>query len=257
MTFQESLTELVLLAQEAFRAGFMVFLRIGAAMALLPAFGEMVVPQRIRLVLALAFSAIVFPAVQTRIPDFDGSPYFLLTETAVGLLLGIGMRLFVLALLTAGTIAAQAMSLSQPFGGPSTEPQPVIGNLLVMAGLALAVANGLHVRAAELFILSYDFLPAGRLPLAADVSAWGLDQIARTFALAFTLSMPFVAASFIFNIALGVINRAMPQLMVTFVGAPALTFGGLFLLSLAAPAALALWLEALHGFLASPFAAKP
>ena len=40
-----------------------VFLRVGATMSLLPAFGERVVPARIRLVLAMAFTAVVAPAV--------------------------------------------------------------------------------------------------------------------------------------------------------------------------------------------------
>ena len=50
---------LELLAAEArgfLAAGFIVFLRVGAAMAVLPAFGEQTVPGRVRLVLALAFA---------------------------------------------------------------------------------------------------------------------------------------------------------------------------------------------------------
>jgi flagellar biosynthetic protein FliR len=83
---------------------------------------------------------------------------------------------------------------------------------------------------------------------------WGLAQVTRAFATGFSLAMPFVIASFLYNLALGVINRAMPQLMVAFVGAPALTAGGLVLLALSAPLVLAVWLAALNGFLAAPFA---
>jgi flagellar biosynthetic protein FliR len=50
-----------------------------------------------------------------------------------------------------------------------------------------------------------------------------------------------------------VINRAMPQLMVAFVGAPLITFGGLLLLMMLAPAMLYVWLQALSTFAASPF----
>ncbi|MFC3118840.1 flagellar biosynthetic protein FliR [Jhaorihella thermophila] len=38
--------------------------------------------------------------------------------------------------------------------------------------------------------------------------------------LPFSLSAPFVIASLLYNLTLGAINRAMPQLMVTLVGAP-------------------------------------
>jgi len=41
--------------------------------------------------------------------------------------------------------------------------------------------------------------------------------------------------------------------MVAFVGAPAITAGGLILLALTAPYLLAIWLTALNTFLAAPF----
>jgi flagellar biosynthesis protein FliR len=244
--------------ESAVWVGFLVFLRVGAAMAALPAFGEQVVPQRIRLVLALAFTAIVAPAVAAGLPlPADGLLRPLATEVMAGLALGIGLRLFVLTLQTAGTMAAQSASLSQLFGGAGGEPQPAMSHLFVMAGLALAVMAGLHVRIAEFLILSYDFLPPGRLIPGADLADWGLDRVSHAFTLAFSLASPFIAASVIYNIALGVINRAMPQLMVVFVGAPALTLGGLILLTLATPLLLAVWTQALYAFIAQPFAGTP
>lgn len=56
---------------------------------------------------------------------------------------------------------------------------------------------------------------------------------------------------------LGVINKAMPQLMVAFVGAPLITAGGLFILCLAAPVMLAVWLQAFDQFLFNPFGNLP
>jgi flagellar biosynthetic protein FliR len=250
----DTLGELAGLGQDMLWAGFVVFLRVGAAMALLPAFGEQAVPQRVRLVLALAFAAIVAPAVSPGLPGREGGLLpVLVTETLAGLALGAALRLFVLALQIAGAIAAQATSLAQLFAGAGVEPQPAIGHLLTVAGLALAVAADLHVRIAEYLILSYDVLPAGRFPTARDMADWGLIRVAQAFAVGFQLAAPFVIASFVYNLALGVINRAMPQLMVAFVGAPALTAGGLALLMLAAPLVLAVWLGALNGFLAAPF----
>ncbi len=246
------LTSLSGLSRDWFLTAFMVFLRVGAMMALLPAFGEQTIPARVRLVLALAFTAVSAPAVADRIPPLNNALPFL-TEMAAGLLLGIGLRLFVHSLQIAGTIIAQSTSLSQLFGGLDADPLPAIGTILTVAGLALALSLGLHVRAAELIILSYDILPAGDLPLAADVASWGVAQIAHIFALAFSLSAPFMIASLIYNLALGVINRAMPQLMVAMIGAPALTFGGLGLLAVMAPLALSVWVAAMGQFLDAPF----
>lgn len=239
--------------------GFAVFLRVTALVSLMPAFGEQTIPARVKLGISLAFTMIIAPAVAA--PDlnmeFNSVLWLTLTEIAAGVLLGIGLRMFVLALQTAGSIAAQSTSLAQMLGGAIAEPIPAMGQILVMGGLTLAVMTGLHVRAAEMVILSYEMLPMGRLPNGSDVSGWGVDQIRRAFTLAFTLAAPFVILSLLYNIALGVINKAMPQLMVAFVGAPVITAGGLMLLGLAAPLLISTWLEALNLFVANPLAPVP
>lgn len=245
------------LASSLLWQGLLVFMRVGSALSLIPAFGERSVPQRIRLVIALAFSLVVFPAVSTETIAIEAAILPLLLEVVVGLLLGISLRLFILALQTAATIAAQATTLSQMFGDAGPEPQPAIGNLMVMAALALAVASGLHVRLAEFFILSYQFFPLAQLPQAADVTPWGVAEVSKGFALAFSLAAPFTIAALLYNITLGVINRAMPALMVSFIGAPALTFGGLVMMVLAVPLGLSLWLEAFQTFMTNPIGAVP
>lgn len=252
--FLESATGL---GQHGLQIAYVVFLRIGAVMALLPAFGEQSVPQRVRLGLALCFTAVVAPAVsdQIRQGPLTIETLFLYswTEVLAGLSLGLGLRLFILSLQMAGSIAAQATSLSQIFGGAGIEPQPAIGQIMMVSGLALATMSGLHVRAAEVLILSYEFLPAGKFPDPATLSGWGLERVAHSFSLAFSLAAPFVLASLIYNIAMGVINRAMPQLMVAMVGAPAITAGSLVLMALVLPFLLSLWLQAFHFFLGAPF----
>jgi len=256
----ELLTGFSGLAQDALAVGFVVFLRVGAAMSVMPAFGERSVPARIRLGLTVAFTLIVAPAVSTQTIQLATSPVIwpmiLATETIVGLVIGIGFRLFVFALQIAGSIAAQSTSLSQIFGAAGVDPLPAIGHLLVIAGLAIAVTLGFHVQIAGFIIRSYDLFPAGQFVDPSALSEWGIWQIAKAFGLAFTLAAPFVISSLIYNIALGVINRAMPQLMVAFVGAPAITAGGLILLFLTAPLMLALWQLALQDFVLDPFGSR-
>jgi flagellar biosynthetic protein FliR len=209
--------------------------------------------------LILCFTAVVTPIVAGDIEAFGPRPGLaaLLGEAVAGLILGIGLRLFLLTLQTAAAIIAQATTLSQLMAGAAPEPQPAIGNLFLIAGIALALGAGLHVKAAELMILSYDILPAGGYPDARAVADWGVGLAGQTFSLAFTLAAPFVIASMIYNLALGAINRAMPQLMVSMVGAPALTLGGLALLAVATPLLLSVWLQAFGAYLANPFAGPP
>ena len=251
--FQE-IAELTGLAEEMIWLSALVFVRVGAMAGLLPALGEQVLPLRIRLAAVVGLTMVVVPT-QTgggELPQGLIQP--LVAEAVTGLVLGFTLRLMILALQTAGTIAAQSTSLAQMFAGTGPEPQPIIANVLVIAGLAVFVAMGGLVHATSLMVLSYQLVPLGRLPDPAEVAAWELARISQAFALAFSLSAPFVIAAFLYNLALGAINRAMPQLMVTFVGAPALTLGGLGLLALAAPLLLSVWRDALMLALSQPFA---
>lgn len=254
-----ALAELIPMLNTALWHGFLVFLRVAALASMLPAFGEQSVPARIKLAVAFAFTIIVTPAVPSvGFPQGTGELSILVfTEVISGLALGIGIRLFVLALQTAGTIAANATSLSQVFGGSGVDPMPAMGYILIVGGLALAVMTGLHVKAAQLVILSYDFMPMGRFTQASVLSDWGVAQVARAFTLAFTLAAPFVILSVLYNFALGAINKAMPQLMVAFVGAPVITAGGLFLLLMSAPLILSVWVDAMDVFLNNPFGPTP
>ncbi len=233
-----ALNQLATVAQGWLTAGGMVFLRVGAAISLLPVFGDPLVPTRVRLALALAFTAVVTPAVLPQLPP--PGVLALASETVIGLSLGLGVRLLVMGMQMAGTIIAQAVSLSQAFGGAAAEPQPAIAQTLMIAALALAVAADLHVRVAGLLILSYHFLPAGHFPIPPICRAGGSSMSRRISRWPSRSPRHSSGAALVFNVAIGVINRAMPQLMVTFIGAPALTFGGLALLAVVAPVALTL-----------------
>lgn len=255
----EGLAEILPLLNANLWHGFTVFLRVATLVSLLPAFGEQSVPVRIKLAITMAFVFVIAPVVTpiASTPSLDTVTWLTLTEILSGLILGLGIRLFVLALQTAGSIAAQSTSLSQILGGAVADPLPALGYTLIIGGLALAVMLGLHIKAASLVILSYDMLPMGKLPDGSVVSSWGVSQIRHAFELAFTLAAPFVIISVLYNLALGAINKAMPQLMVAFVGAPVITFAGVFLLFLAAPMILTVWLSALDGFMANPFRGTP
>jgi flagellar biosynthesis protein FliR len=251
------LAGILALAEGLAWAAVLVFLRVGAMVALMPGFGEQAVPQRVKLALVIAFTLVIAPILADRPAMPTPALTALAGEAVAGLILGIGMRLFLLALQTAAVIVAQATTLSQLFAGATPDPQPAIGNLFVIAGIALALAANLHLHAVGLVLLSYDILPAGGLPDPGAAADWNLGLVSQTFGLAFSLAAPFVIASMIYNLALGAINRAMPQLMVSMVGAPALTLGALALLAMASPVLLAVWLQAFETFLADPFTATP
>lgn len=254
----EDLSALSSMTEDALWQAFIVFIRVGAMISLVPAFGERSVPTRVKLGLAVAFTFIVAPASPPA-PDTTSEVAvigLILAETLTGLFLGLMLRLFILALQVAGSIAAQSTSLVQLFGGAGADPLPAMGHVLVIGGLALSTIMGLHVQIARFVLNSYDLVSMGNLIPSEMLTRAGIAEISRAFSLGFTLAAPFVIASLIYNVTLGVINKAMPQLMVAFVGAPAITAGGLIILMLAAPFMLSIWVDALGHFFVDPFRSR-
>ncbi|MEM8823420.1 MAG: flagellar biosynthetic protein FliR [Pseudomonadota bacterium] len=226
---------------------FAAFLRIGGLMLLVPGFGDAMIPVRVRLVAAFALSAAVAPAVD--LPT-SLNAWTIASEAATGLALGAVLRFLAQALLMAGMMAAQLTSLAQLFG--TQEPSSAIGNVLNMAGLALLMAAGLPLMLVDMLIRSYDVLPAGEWPAAGDLARWGVARLGHAFSLAVGLAAPFALVALIYNAAMGVLNRAMPQLMVALVGAPAISALAGIVLLLSAPLMLATWKAAMVATLGDP-----
>ena len=116
------------------------------------------------------------------------------------------------------------------------------------------MASGLHLALIEFLLRSWDVLPTGAILSGVDLSGWGTARVADAFALAVAMAAPFVIVSVLYNLTLGIINKAMPQLMVALVGAPAITGLSLVTLAVCATLILTIWRENVMSVLASPFA---
>ncbi|NOX94428.1 MAG: flagellar biosynthetic protein FliR [Alphaproteobacteria bacterium] len=223
-----------------------IFTRISALSFFLPGLGETVIPVRVRLTVAMAITLILTPAVLPGVEPpltISATTAMIAAEAIAGALIGFSIRISIFTLQTAGSIASQSLSLSQLFGASiGVQPESPIGTILMITGITLAVATGLHFEAVRVLIISFDVMPLGLFPGASETGQWAAERAAFSFATALSLALPFVVLGFIYNLAIGAANRAMPQLMVAFVGVPAITLAGLIMLAMTAPILLDVWL---------------
>src|SRR6266508_2217764 len=100
----------------ALAATFMlVFARIGTMVMLLPGLGELSVPARVRLTVALVLAAVLLPlhrsAYAIDLRTFGPVVAMLAQEVFVGAVLGLTVRLMISALQVAGSVIAQQLGL--------------------------------------------------------------------------------------------------------------------------------------------------
>ena len=236
-----------------------VFTRVSAMVFLAPGLGEKAIPMRARLGAAFAITMVVVPIVlspeMTAPESMAGIVALYAAEFMCGVIVGFALRLMVFILQIAGAIIAQNLSLSQLFG-PTVgfDSESPFAALLVMAGVAMAAASGLHLHLVGALVDVYALLPFGQFPGAEDTGLWSVNRVGSALFKSLALASPFVILGFLYSLALAAASRAMPQLMAAFVGAPAITLAGLALFAAAAPIILFDWLASFQRVLFDLFA---
>jgi flagellar biosynthetic protein FliR len=240
----------------ALAATFMlVFARIGTMVMLLPGLGEMSVPSRFRLTIALVLAAVLLPlhrdAYQVDLRSFGPLLGLLAQEVFVGAVLGLTVRLMISALQIAGSVIAQQLGLGFVTAvDPSQGQQNVIvANFLTMLGITLVFASDMHHLVIAALDDSYSLFAPGELPLLGDVAALTTRTIATAFRIGIQLSAPFIVFGLLFNIGLGVLSRLMPQMQVFFIGLPLSIIVGFLILVLVLGVMMGVFLGSVEGVL--------
>src|ERR1035441_8296504 len=128
----------------ALAAAFLLaFARVGTMVMLLPGVGEMSVPSRVRLTMALVLTAILLPAHQKAyavdLKAIGPVLVVLFQELVVGAVLGLTARLAISALQVAGSVVAQQLGLGFVTAVDPTQNQQglLVGNFLTVLGITL------------------------------------------------------------------------------------------------------------------------
>lgn len=207
-------------------AFILMFARIGTMTMLLPGLGEMAVPQRVRLILALTLTIVLYPlhyaSIEVDMRAFAPVMAVLAREILIGVVLGLAARLTISALQVAGAVIAQQLGLGFVTAVDPTQGQQnaIFSNLLTILGVLLVFAADLHHLVIAALNDSYSLFKPGEAPDFADAAALMVRTIAAAFRIGVQLAAPFLVFGLLFNIGLGVLSRLMPQMQVFFVGMP-------------------------------------
>lgn len=212
----------------------LVFARVGSALMLLPGIGDLFVPQRWRVILAMALAGIVAAALGPALPVLPSSPAVLLTllfgEVVVGLFLGTVARLLLAALETAGSVISLQLGLSAAmvFNPGAAQQGALTGALMMLLGTLVIFLTDAHHLMIRAVVDSYALFIPGAMPVFGDLAEVMSKLVARTFRMALELSAPLIVLGLVFYGALGLVSRLMPQMQVFFVIVPVQILGGVF-----------------------------
>src|SRR5262245_13695156 len=128
----------------------LMFARIGTMVMLMPGLGELTVPARVRLTIALVLTIVMFPlhraAFHIDLSSFGPVMMMLGQELLTGTVLGLAARLTLSALQVAGSVIAQQLGLGFVTTIDPTLGQQgvIVGNFLTILGITLIFATDMH-----------------------------------------------------------------------------------------------------------------
>ena len=215
-------------------SAFVVFCRIGGCILLMPGFSSPRIPIQARLFVAIAVSLAMTPLVVDDVQPLVGkaTPFALVAiivfESLKGVVIGLLGRLYFIALETMGMAISLSIGLSANLGAPvdEAEPVPALVTLIALGATLLLFVTDLHWEVFRGLSASYVVMPVrdGFDPRMSMVQL--VDGSVKTFILTLRIASPFLIFSLVANVALGIINKLVPQIPVTFVATPFLLFGG-------------------------------
>jgi flagellar biosynthetic protein FliR len=233
----------------------LVFMRVGAVVMLIPGIGETFVPPRIRLGLALLLALCLGPIAQPSLPplptslgDMAGQ---VIKELIIGLMLGGLLRFFLGSLAVAGEVISlqTTLSFAQTANPIQAQPGGAVTSFLSLLGMVLLFATNTHHLFIGAIARSYSLFAPARHVLVQDAAAVALRSMAGSFSLGLQLAAPLMVFSLVFNIALGLVGRVMPQFQVFFAGAPLTLLFGLSIFALSLGTGMLVWIDRYRDFL--------
>jgi flagellar biosynthetic protein FliR len=212
----------------------LVLLRNIAFVVTSPILGSAAVPSPVKVLFSLLLSIMMFPVVHIQNPETlamgEQIIFLSLRELMVGLFLGSLARMFFQAVSVSGEIIAISMgtSAAQLFNPVMGSQSNVVGQFQFMVVTVVFLAIQGHHLFISAMAESFRLVPIG--VIVAFVTSFQ-----DVFILGIKIAAPIIVAVFTANIAMGVINRAVPQIDVMVTSLPITLLLGLAILILTLP----------------------
>jgi flagellar biosynthesis protein FliR len=235
-------------AQQLF-AGALVFARIAAMIMTMPGLGDTPAPSRARLSFALLTSLVITPVVYPALPavpltmgELTGD---VIREGLIGVAIGAILRAFLVAMASAGEMISIATTLSfaQTANPTLGQQNTTLATFLSLMAAVLVMTTDLHHLFIGALVRSYTLFPFGHPPPVADFTQLAIRTMSQSFTLGVQLAAPVLVFSLIFNLATGLVGRAMPQFQIFFAAAPAQVLLGLALFALSLGVMGTYWID--------------
>lgn len=222
-----------------FQSFLVLISRIGGLLAALPILSGRTVPLKVKVALVLVLGAALAPVIH--LPAMSYDPLVLAaglaSEMAIGLTIGLAVRLFFGALELAGEIIGVQMGfgVAQLFDPTTAHQTPMMAQYCTLLASLVFLSLNAHLLVVATIVSSYEAVPVFGASLPSGLGDEVLRLSQQMFTIGLKLAAPVLITILLINILLAILGRAVSQINVFVLSFPVTIAGGLAVLGMAMP----------------------
>jgi flagellar biosynthetic protein FliR len=218
-----------------FGAILTIGVRLSGMMLFAPFFGSVAIPARVKAMLVLSLTALLYPMLSATMPELSISqwPALVLGELLIGIAVGIATNIVFDGVQMAGSILSVQMGYSLVnILDPQTEVDSTVVALFHQTLVMLIFLRlDVHLWILRTLAHSFDYLPPSTLHIGAEFTTALVQGCAAVFSIGIQIAAPVLSATLLADIALALLGKASPQLPLMLLGPAVKSLLGLLILA--------------------------
>lgn len=197
-------------------------IRLSGLMLFAPFFGSVAIPARVKAILVLALTFLLYPAIGHNIASQPMSqwPFLVFTEFLIGAGMGIATNLIFEAVQLSGQVIGIQMGYSLVnILDPQTQVNtPVMAMFYQSIIMLLFLRMDVHYWLLRAVGNSFDYLPPGTAHVNSLFTMGILRTVGDLFGIGIQIAAPVISATLAADIVLGLLGKASPQMPLMLMG---------------------------------------
>ena len=225
---------------DLFYGVLLIFLRVAAIVFSAPVFDASSIPVVFKAALALAVSILLLPSlhIQANVADLSLVAFVIgvISEIAVGITIGLSVKLLFAGIQLAGQIAGYQMgfAVANVVDPASSAQIPIIGQIYNLTAMLLFLTVNAHHMFFSALVESYTIIPPLSVVIGPGVANMMMKLGAGMFVVAIKIGAPLIAVLLLTTVGFGIVARTVPQIHIFIVAMPLKILIGLLFMILTA-----------------------
>jgi flagellar biosynthetic protein FliR len=217
--------------------GALIGLRIAAVMSFAPFFTSTSFPPRLKGALTIVLTALLYPVcpVPATPLTLGGWTSVVLSETVLGLAMGLSLQFIFEGVLVAGQIGGFQLgfSLVNVIDPQTNVDTPVLSTFHQLLVLLLFLQLNVHHWILRALEKSFDYVPVGSVVISSVMMKELFRDAAAMFLVGIQIAAPLLFATVVIDVTVGFLSKASPQLPAILLSIPLKSLAGYSVLALA------------------------